>query len=378
MTKHDPEIPEGEQLQPNHLISEKSPFLLQHAYNPVNWYPWGVEAFRKALAEDKPIFLSIGYSTCHWCHQMAHESFEDPDVARILNEVFVAIKVDREERPDVDAIYMAACQSMTGSGGWPLTIVMTPDKKPFVAGTYFPKNSQGGRIGLLDLAKRVQDLWANRREEVLASADNVTNVVQHLAQRPVEGGAAEPALGQEVLDAAYAELSSQFDGMNGGFGSSPKFPIPHNLLFLLRYWHRSGDAFALEMVEQTLQAMHHGGIYDHVGFGFHRYATDPYWLVPHFEKMLYDQALLALVYLEAFQVTRKEEYAEVVREIFAYVLRDLLAPEGGFYAAEDADSEGVEGKFYTWTYDEVAEMLPADQFKICARAWDIQKAGNYR
>ncbi len=359
--------------QPNHLIHEKSPYLQQHAYNPVDWYPWGELVFDEAKKSDKPIFLSIGYSTCHWCHVMAHESFEDPEVAQFLNETFVCIKVDREERPDIDAVYMTACQAMTGSGGWPLTIIMTPDKRPFVAGTYFPKENRGRHIGLITLARRVKDLWSTQREEVLASAEKVVNVLQGskvLGPRNI--------LDEEILQATYGDLVTQFDGHAGGFGTAPKFPIPHHLLFLLRYWHRSGEKFALTMVEQTLQAMRRGGIYDHVGFGFHRYSTDDHWFVPHFEKMLYDQALLAIAYLEAYQATSTGDYAQIAREIFTYVLRDLAGPEGGFYSAEDADSEGEEGKFYVWSYDEIQKILPPDLAKVVFHAWGVLKEGNFR
>ncbi|MHA2288394.1 MAG: thioredoxin domain-containing protein, partial [Promethearchaeota archaeon] len=324
----------------NSLINEKSPYLLQHANNPVEWYPWGDKAFIKAKSEDKPIFLSIGYSTCHWCHVMAHESFEDPYVAKLMNDVFVSVKVDREERPDIDKIYMTVCQLMTGSGGWPLTIIMTPDKKPFFAGTYFPKESRFGRIGLVDLVKRVKDLWTNERKQLLESSEKITFALQDATTE-----APGSSLTENVLKNSYSLLSGRFDKKKGGFGTSPKFPTPHNLLFLLRFWRRTGDEEALKMVEKTLQAMRMGGIYDHIGFGFHRYSTDPDWLVPHFEKMLYDQALLILTYLEVYQATRKEEYANTAKEILTYVSRDMLSPEGAFYSAEDADSEGKEGKF---------------------------------
>jgi len=359
--------------KPNHLITEKSPYLQQHAHNPVDWYPWGELAFQEAKTNDKPIFLSIGYSTCHWCHVMAHESFEDPEVARILNDTFVNIKVDREERPDLDAVYMTACQTMTGRGGWPLTIIMTPDRRPFVAGTYFPRETRWGQIGIIELAMRVKDLWTTRREEVLVSAEKVIQILQEVIMtRPGN------LVGEQVLQTTYGDLVQLFDGNAGGFGTAPKFPIPHHLMFLLRYWRRSGDAFALTMVEQTLQAMRRGGIYDQVGFGFHRYSTDEHWLVPHFEKMLYDQALLALAYLETYQATKTNEYAQTAREIFSYVLRDLASPEGVFYSAEDADSEGEEGKFYVWTHEEILTILPPDLAQIVTRAWGILKDGNFR
>lgn len=359
--------------KPNHLINEKSPYLQQHAFNPVDWYPWGPEAFEKAKVADKPIFLSIGYSTCHWCHVMAHESFEDPEVAHVLNDCFVSIKVDREERPDIDAVYMTACQTMTGGGGWPLTIIMTPDKQPFFAGTYLPRETRGGLIGLLHLAKRVNDLWTTQRKEVLASAGKLVNMLQESVPK-----SSHNIVGEPILQGAFGELVEQFDGHAGGFGSAPKFPTPHHLTFLLRYWRRSGDTFALTMVEQTLQAMRRGGVFDQVGFGFHRYSTDDHWFVPHFEKMLYDQALLAQAYLEAFQATKNREYALTASEVFAYVLHDLISPEGLFYSAEDADSEGVEGKFYVWTAAEVQNILPPDLAKIAIHAWGIVKDGNFK
>jgi len=356
----------------NRLIHEKSPYLLQHAYNPVDWYPWGEEAFEKARREDKPIFLSIGYSTCHWCHVMEHESFEDPEVAQLMNETFVSIKVDREERPDIDNIYMTVCQMLTGSGGWPLTILMTPDKKPFFAGTYFPKESRFGRIGMLDLAPRIQEIWTTRRDEVLNSANQIISALQQTAES-TQG----EELGLPILKAAYEQIARRFDRSYGGFGNAPKFPTPHNFLFLLRYWKRTGDGAALEMVEKTLQAMRRGGIYDHVGFGFHRYSTDREWLLPHFEKMLYDQAMLAMAYTEAYQATGKEDYAQTAREIFTYVLRDMAAPTGGFYSAEDADSEGVEGKFYVWTLDEIRQVLDKEEADLVIRVFHIQRGGNF-
>jgi uncharacterized protein YyaL (SSP411 family) len=356
----------------NRLKFEKSPYLLQHTKNPVDWYPWGPEAFEKARRERKAIFLSIGYSTCHWCHVMEHESFEDPEVARLMNEVFVSIKVDREERPDLDNIYMTVCQMMTGSGGWPLTIVMTPDKKPFFAGTYFPKESRYGRIGMLDLIPRIQEIWMKRHDEAIKSADQITAALQQYSRN-------EPGeeIGELTLRTAYEQLAHRFDEQHGGFGSAPKFPTPHNLLFFLRYWRRSGNEKALGMVEKTLQAMRRGGIYDHVGFGFYRYSTDPIWLVPHFEKMLYDQALLAMAYTETYQATRKGEYGETAREVFSYVLRDMRSPKGAFYSAEDADSEGEEGKFYLWTQEEIQHVLSAEEARLVMAAFAVEKGGNF-
>lgn len=344
----------------NKLANEESPYLLQHADNPVNWYPWGEEAFEKAQKEDKPIFLSIGYSTCHWCHVMEHESFEDPDVAELMNDTFVSIKVDREERPDIDNIYMTVCQMMTGGGGWPLTIIMTPDKKPFFAGTYFPKESRFGRVGFKDLIKNVDSALHNKRDEFEESAANITNTLNEAVGVSPEGEA-----DSSIIDTAYTWFEERYDNVNGGFGSSPKFPTPHNLLFLLRYWNRTGDEKALHMVVHKLKAMRMGGIYDHLGFGFHRYSTDKEWKVPHFEKMLYDQAMLALANLEIYQATKEEQYKQTAEEIFAYVLRDMTDETGGFYSAEDADSEGEEGKFYVWSKDEIFEVLGEDDGKIC-------------
>jgi len=356
----------------NHLYNEKSPYLQQHAKNPVNWYPWGKKAFKIAQDEDKPIFLSIGYSTCHWCHVMAHESFEDEEIAELMDETFVSIKVDREERPDIDKVYMTVCQMMTGSGGWPLTIIMTPDKKPFFAGTYFPKNTRFGRIGLIDLIKRIKELWSNQRSELVNSADQIINNLQNIDQEsPGE------IFTESTLKKAYQLLLRQFDETNGGFGSRPKFPTPHNLIFLLRFWKRTGEKKALEMVEKTLQAMRNGGIYDHIGFGFHRYSTDSIWLVPHFEKMLYDQALIAIAYIEAYQATKNEDYKKTAQEIFTYVLRDMLSHEGGFYSAEDADSEGEEGKFYVWTKKKLENILDKDELDLAIKVFNVGESGNY-
>ncbi|MDO8715278.1 MAG: thioredoxin domain-containing protein [Dehalococcoidales bacterium] len=356
----------------NRLAGEKSPYLLQHGDNPVEWFPWGEEAFTKAKKEDKPVFLSIGYSTCHWCHVMAHESFEDIQVAQLLNETFVCIKVDREERPDIDKAYMAVCQMMTGSGGWPLTIIMTPDKQPFFAGTYIPKETRFGRIGLLELVPRIEQVWATRRDEVLSSASQITTALQGAAMPPC---GEEP--GEPLLHRAYEQLSDRFDEEYGGFGEAPKFPTVSTLLFLLRYWKRTNDKKALDMVEKTLRAMRRGGIFDHIGFGFHRYSTDQRWLVPHFEKMLSDQALLATAYLETFQATGNEEYARTARELFDYVLRDMTASGGGFYSAEDADSEGEEGKFYLWTYGEIKNILAPEEAELFIKAFNIGKNGNF-
>ena len=376
--------------KPNRLSKEKSPYLLQHAYNPVDWYPWTSEAFDKAVEEDKPIFLSIGYSTCHWCHVMEKESFEDDEVAALLNDNFVCIKVDREERPDIDAVYMKFCQSMTGSGGWPLTIIMTSDKKPFFSSTYIPKQTMYGRVGMVDLIPRIREAWDNERKDVIGSAEYLTNALSDYD----ESGKLEKGL----LDKAYSQLEKRFDEKNGGFSHSPKFPTAHNIVFLLRYWKMSGkgeedllhkssnlvkestsllyNKKALEMAEKTLEKMRLGGIFDHVGGGFHRYSTDPLWKLPHFEKMLYDQALNTLAYIEAYEATGKEFYKQVVDEIFEYVLRDLYSKDKGFYSAEDADSEGVEGKFYVWKFDEIKSILGKDSEEFI-RIFNVQKDGNF-
>ncbi len=357
----------------NRLVAEKSPYLLQHAHNPVDWFPWGEEAFQKARTEDKPIFLSIGYSTCHWCHVMEEESFSDPDVGRRLNEVFVSIKVDREERPDIDDIYMTVCQLMEGRCGWPLTILMTPDRKPFFTATYIPKESRFGRLGLMELIDEIETLWGSQREGLLESSNKATEVLQRIS-RPTPGADIEA----QILKKAYEQLEEHFDERHGGFGGAPKFPQASTLLFLLRYWKRTGEEDAVRMVEKTLQEMRRGGIYDHLGYGFHRYATDSRWLVPHFEKMLYDQALLAMVYTEAFQAKGKGIYAETAQEIFSYVLRDMKAPEGGFYSAEDADTEGEEGKFYLWKMDEFQRVLGGQrESEWISDLFSLKKAGNF-
>jgi uncharacterized protein YyaL (SSP411 family) len=338
----------------------------------VDWYPWGEEAFERARIEDKPIFLSIGYATCHWCHVMEHESFEDPSVASLMNQTFVNIKVDREERPDIDQVYMTVCQMLTGSGGWPLTILMTPEKKPFFAATYIPRESRHGRVGMLDLVPRVRQMWNSERDKVLESTQQILGHLQSTT-RNAAGGSVDPS----IVDTTYHQLGSRYDATDGGFGDKPKFPSPHNLEFLLHYWHRTGQRQALTMVEQTLDAMRHGGIYDHVGFGFHRYSTDSEWLVPHFEKMLYDQATLATAYTEAFLATGDQRHERTARETLSYVLRDMTAPEGGFYSAEDADSEGEEGLFYLWTVDEVREVLGDKRADFVIDLFHMSSEGNY-
>ena len=356
----------------NRLGQEKSHYLLQHAENPVDWYPWGNEAFEKAKREDKPLFLSIGYSTCHWCHVMAHESFEDEEVGRLLNESFVSIKVDREERPDVDMVYMAACQAITLKGGWPLSVFMTPEGKPFFAGTYFPKKSVMGMPGFMDLVEQIATAWEKNRGPLIEASEKITRGIQ---PRSESGSVAE--LGVETLKKGYDQLAQAFDPKWGGFGSAPKFPTPHNLSFLLRWHKRSPETNALHMVEKTLDSMRRGGIFDQIGLGFSRYSVDERWLVPHFEKMLYDQAMLSMAYSEAYQAEGESRHARVVAEILAYVLRDMTSPEGGFYTAEDADSEGKEGLFYVWTPTEVKAHLGNDVGDLFCRFYDIGPHGNF-
>jgi hypothetical protein len=358
-------------IRQNRLADATSPYLLQHAENPVDWYPWTREAFERARLENKPVFLSIGYSTCHWCHVMAHESFEDPAVADLLNRYFVSIKVDKEERPDLNALYMTVAQQMTGRGGWPLTVILTPDKKPFYAGTYLPKTTRWGRPGMLQLLPAIHEAWESRQTRILETADQITREMAEAALVPP----GRPLAG-ETLDRAEEELKARYDRANGGFGSAPKFPSPHQLGFLLRQYHRKGDPFLLEMVDTTLDRMRRGGIFDHVGLGFHRYSTDAQWRVPHFEKMLYDQALISMAYLEAWQVTGKELYRQTVRDILAYVLGSLRAPEGGFHTAEDADSEGAEGRFYQWTEAQLKDVLGPEDAQVFMAAYGITGAGS--
>jgi len=372
MTEHEAATT-GKKSLTNRLIHESSPYLQQHAHNPVDWYPWGEEAFAKAVREGKPILLSIGYSTCHWCHVMAHESFEDPEVAKLINRVFVPIKVDREERPDIDQVYMTVAQIMTGSGGWPLNIMMMPDKRPFFAATYIPKQSRYGRMGLMELIPRVEQAWREQRQQISDSAGQITATLAQINDMSSTKG----EIGAEALDQAFEQLLQGYDGEHGGFGSSRKFPRPHNLRYLLRHWQRSGDARALAMVEHTLGAMRRGGIYDQVGFGFHRYATDPAWRLPHFEKMLYDEALISMAYIEAYLATGDRSYADTAREIFTYVLRAMTSPEGVFYSAEDADSEGEEGVFYLWTEAEIARLLDKDTARLFMQVYGIVPDGNY-
>jgi uncharacterized protein len=360
-------------VMPNRLSKEKSPYLLQHAENPVDWYAWGDEALQKAREEDKPLFLSIGYATCHWCHVMAHESFEDQEVAQILNDHFISIKVDREERPDVDRVYMTVCQAMTGRGGWPLSVFMTAERKPFFSGTYFPTRTRMGMPGFLDILKEIARLWQNDRERLTKIGEDITRALQPKPDAPEQ----VQLLTVETLNKGYIQLSRAFDPKWGGFGDAPKFPTPHHLTFLLRWYRRTADATALAMVEKTLEEMRNGGIFDQLGYGFCRYSVDEKWLVPHFEKMLYDQAMLAMAYTEALQTTGKPLYARVIREIFGYVLRDMTDPDGGFYSAEDADSEGKEGWFYLWTPEEVREVLGSDPAELFCHFYNITPEGNF-
>ena len=355
---------------PNRLQHESSPYLLQHAHNPVDWYPWGEEAFRKAKAEDKPVFLSIGYSTCHWCHVMAHESFENEKTAAILNRNFVSIKVDKEERPDVDSIYMTFCQAFTGSGGWPTSIFMTPDQKPFFAGTYFPPSTRGRMIGFPELLEVIHERWESDRKEMLDQADDL---ISHLQKEE----RAEFAPPDDLMESAIQVYKRIYDSKNGGFGSAPKFPTPHNLLFLMTYYERYGDEACLRMAEHTLRQMYRGGLFDHIGFGFCRYSTDERYLAPHFEKMLYDNALLMMAYCQAYAITKKPLYLDIAEKTAAYILREMTAPEGGFYSAQDADSEGEEGKYYLFTPEEIQRVLGKRDGKRFCQHFDITPSGNF-
>jgi uncharacterized protein YyaL (SSP411 family) len=357
----------------NRLRNETSPYLLQHAHNPVDWYPWGEEAFARARDEAKPVFLSVGYSACHWCHVMERESFESPQIAALLNEHFINIKVDREERPDVDQIYMASVQALSGHGGWPMSVFMTPDAKPFYAGTYFPPDDGRGMPGFRRVISAVADAWRDRRDEILNGAGRVTQELQSLGGGPTERG----DLDARLLDHAFTSLERLYDSRHGGFGDAPKFPHPMDVKVLLRHAARTGDASAMHMARHSLEKMARGGIYDHLGGGFARYSTDSYWLVPHFEKMLYDNAMLASAYLEAAQLTGSREFKCVARETLDYVLTRMTGPEGCVHATEDADSEGVEGKYYVWTLEEITEVLGEDRTKTFAQVYDVTSAGNW-
>lgn len=355
----------------NRLIHEKSPYLLQHAHNPVDWYPWGEEAFSSARELDRPIFLSIGYSTCHWCHVMERESFENERVAEVLNRSFVCIKVDKEERPDVDAVYMAACQAMTGSGGWPLTVFMTPDQKPFLTGTYLPRD---GRAGLLQVAASVARKWLDDRETLIEAGEDVRAFLRREETREPRGGA---EISEDLVLRAISYFRRSFDAKNGGFGQSPKFPAPQNLFFLLRAFQIRKDDALLQMVEKTLQQMARGGIFDHIGGGFSRYSTDSRWFAPHFEKMLYDNALLSIAYLETYQVTQKPFYLHIVQQTLDYVLREMTGPQGGFYSAQDADSEGEEGRYYLFSEQEIGGVLGPEHGGTFCGHLDITPEGNF-
>ena len=355
----------------NRLAKESSPYLRQHGENPVDWYPWCEEAFQRAKREDKPVFLSIGYSTCHWCHVMAHESFEDRQVAEILNRSFISVKVDREERPDVDAVYMQVCTAMTGSGGWPLTIIMTPEQKPFFAATYLPKYNAGRQAGLLPLLHAVAERWQNGRAELVRTGDDITAYLS----RQRAGKSSFP--GEEDLKRAAQQLADSFDEEYGGFGTAPKFPSAHNLIFLLRYSALSGDKSARRQVENTLRQMYKGGIYDHFGGGFARYSTDREWLAPHFEKTLYDNALLALAYTEAWQDGHMALYRQVAEDTLDYCLRELHQEKDGFFSGQDADSEGGEGAYYLFTPQQVKSVLGEDDGRHFCECYDITEAGNF-
>lgn len=354
----------------NRLQYETSPYLLQHKDNPVNWYPWGKEAFERAKAEDKPIFLSIGYSTCHWCHVLAHESFEDAEIADLLNRFFISIKVDKEERPDIDSVYMAVCQTFTGSGGWPTSIFMTAEQKPFFAGTYFPKTSRGAMIGMRELLLAIHQKWKHDRNALLKHSDEI---VAYLNSTATTSESADT----ELIHSAVELYKRIYDQKYGGFGRAPKFPAPHNLLFLLSYYERYKDTECLQMAEHTLLQMYRGGLFDHIGFGFCRYSTDKQFLVPHFEKMLYDNALLILAYCKIYAVTKKPLYLEIAKKTADYILSEMTSLTGGFYSAQDADSEGEEGKYYLFTPDEILDVLGEEQGKTFNHHFDISTAGNF-
>lgn len=356
---------------PNRLINEKSGYLQQHAHNPVDWFPWCGEAFEKAVREDKPIFLSIGYSTCHWCHVMERESFEDEEVAELLNRYFISIKVDREERPDVDSIYMSVCQILTGSGGWPLSIFMDAEKKPFFAGTYFPKHDRGRHTGIISLLKQIMQLWKNGRDRLANTSEQI------LVQLQREEKAARGNLDISAVDSAVSYFTKYFDPVYGGFGSAPKFPSPHNLMFLLRVYSATQNQSLISIAEKTLEGMARGGIYDHIGFGFSRYSTDEKWLVPHFEKMLYDNALLSMAYTETYHLTKNKIFRKAAEDIFTYAGRDMRSADGAFYSAEDADSEGAEGKFYVWTPNEIIDVLGDEDGNRFCQMYDITERGNF-
>lgn len=357
---------------PNRLINEKSPYLLQHAYNPVDWYPWGREAFETARRLDLPIFLSIGYSTCHWCHVMAHESFEDQEIADILNTNFICIKVDREERPDVDSVYMSVCQAMTGQGGWPLTVFLTFEQAPFYCATYLPKHSKYSHQGLMDLLPEIIRLWKQNRYALTERSEAIKNYLQKNEQK-LWGKDPDKSL----LHTGFQQFEKEYDPVDGGFYSAPKFPSPHNFLFLLRYWITEQKEMALEMTKKSLTQMYRGGIFDHIGGGFSRYSTDERWLVPHFEKMLYDNALLSLAYLEAFRITGDHLFQIVAKRTLGYVLSELTDVRGGFYCGQDADSEGAEGKYYVFSKKEILDLLDPEDGEFYVKWYGITDSGNF-
>ena len=359
---------------PNRLIDETSPYLLQHANNPVDWYPWGDEALERALAEDKPILLSVGYSACHWCHVMERESFENHEIAAQMNDRFVSVKVDREERPDIDSIYMTAVQAMTGHGGWPMTVFLTPDCKPFYGGTYFPPEDRGGMPSFPRVLEAISDAYRNNRSDIM---QNTEHLLERMRQMAAVGQQGFEPLTDEVMRLAMRKAASDFDDRHGGFGLQPKFPQPMTYEFLLRHYLRTEDSDALHMVELTLQSMAMAGIYDQIGGGFHRYSTDNFWLVPHFEKMLYDNALLVRLYLHAYQITGNPLYRRIVEETLEYIRREMTSPEGGFYSAQDADSEGVEGKFFIWLPQEIEDALGEEDGEIICRYYGVTPHGNF-
>lgn len=354
----------------NRLANETSPYLLQHKDNPVNWYPWSNEAFDRAAREDKPVFLSIGYSACHWCHVLAHESFEDEEIAELLNKYFISVKVDKEERPDIDSVYMSVCQAFTGSGGWPTSIFMTADQKPFFAGTYFPKESRSGMIGFRELLLAIHEKWSSDRDMLLQQSDQI---IKHLKRSETMPNAAD----DDLTHFAVSQYERIYDEKYGGFGRAPKFPTPHNLLFLLDYYEQNKTSSCLRMAEDTLTSMYRGGIFDHIGFGFCRYSTDKKFLVPHFEKMLYDNALLIFAYCRAYTTTKKEIYLDVAEKTATYILREMTSSEGGFYSSQDADSDGKEGKYYLFTPSEIEKVLGKENGVRFSRHFDITESGNF-
>ena len=360
-----------EEIMSNQLKSETSPYLLQHAENPVNWYPWCEEAFEKAKTENKPIFLSIGYSTCHWCHVMAHESFEDNKTAEILNKYFISIKVDREERPDIDSVYMSVCQAFTGSGGWPMSIFMTWDKKPFFAGTYFPPQSRYGMPSFSELLNAIANQWYSNQKDLLESAEKI---IKHLINTQSDE---KTQTNSDLIQRAVQILEHTFDSTHGGFGDAPKFPTPHNLLFLMLYAKQHNNSDALKMAEKTLLQMRKGGIFDHIGYGFSRYSTDKYYLAPHFEKMLYDNALLIIAYSSLYSITKNNIYLDTAEKTAEYILNEMTSEDGGFYSAQDADSEGIEGKYYTFSLKEIINILGEENGREFAEVFDITDGGNF-